>query len=188
MKTENLKIKKVQIAKLLKANVKAINSPIIINNLYIVLRGDTARVGASGQGFYENRTSELTKFLDILNFPYLTGNDAPRGGASGFFVKPANDNLVKRRLSFLKKESKKRVELAKIELEKSIIAEKEKQERFLNEKNSIKIDEIWVSEKQNALKLTGLEKNEAFISAFKGLLNRNNIEKVEFFYQLMKSL
>ena len=61
-------------------------------------------------------------------------------------------------------------------------------ELFQQEFDKIKVDEIWLKEKQIALQLYGMEKNDAFIFAFKGLLNRNGIEKVNYFYKLMKCL
>lgn len=78
---------------------------------------------------------------------------------------------------------------AKSELITTELAEKQaKDARFQNELKSIATDATWSQEKANALTLVGAAKNEAFISAMKGLLSRNNIEKVEFFYQIMKAI
>jgi len=173
---------------LIKQGIESINSPIIINWVVDILNGGIARVGDSGKGFYSNRTEEVTSILGKLNFKFEAGNDAPKGGASGFFVKAANKSLLKRRVAADNAAREKRIANAKINEEKAIAFSKERDARFQAEKATITTDAIWFEEKANALNLTGAAKNDAFTAAMKGLLKRNNIEKVEFFYQLMKAL
>lgn len=68
-------------------------------------------------------------------------------------------------------------------------AEKEAKEAAINEEvEMIKIDQRWIDEKKAACQLEGLAKNDAFIAAMKGLLSRNGIEKLQYFYQVMKKL
>lgn len=132
------------------------------------------RVGASGKGFYENRTLEVSSVLSRIAFPHTCGNDAPRGGASGFYVVTTNKALIARR--------RKAIVDERADEESRREAEADGKRKFTEavhaEANSLIIDDIFISAIEWANKATGLEKSDRMASAMKGLLSRNNIEKV----------
>jgi len=79
-------------------------------------------------------------------------------------------------------------QLWKEESDARVRAEEIKREAVKKEVSMIKIDEQWKSDKEEAMKLSGSVKADAFLAALKALLARNNIEKLQYFYQVMRCL
>ncbi len=144
------------------------------------------RTGASGQGFKKIWTLEVGAVLTSIGISHTCGNDATRGGACGEFVKITDVRLINK----LKKASVEIESLrkAKIERENEISETRKNAIKYEIEMMLTKTDEQWYSDKAEAMKLKGIDKNNAFIEALKSLLVRSGIEKLNFFYETMKAL
>lgn len=94
----------------------------------------------------------------------------------------------KERMLFLEEREAIQIEKCKIKVVNSAAENEEKNKAIDLEFESIKVDELFIQEKNDALKLSGADKNDAMIRTLKNLLRRNGIEKLNYFYQIMKRL
>ena len=73
----------------------------------------------------------------------------------------------------------------KVRAKASLKAAELKESEIMAEVNLITIDSQYTKEVEEAKKINGIDKNNAYSSALKGLLSRNGIEKLKYFYQVM---
>lgn len=87
----------------------------------ILNHGRAVTGGYTGTGSHVRKwicTSDVCRILDSLGIKYQTGNDAPRGGAAGEFVRVTSPAFL-REVRKYEREQEAKIKTAKIELEKS---------------------------------------------------------------------
>lgn len=175
--------------KLAKAKIFQIKGTIILGWLESVLAGDTVRPGKSGRGLYENRTPEITSILDVLKFKYTTGNDAPRGGACGFYVVSTNKALLARRAAAVKEDQRLRKKRWQADIDSFNEAQAKKRAAIVAEADTIAIDFEFKFQLRWASQVGGKEKSDRCVKIIKALLERNGIEVLKTdFWQVFRIL
>jgi hypothetical protein len=145
----------------------------------------------SGSGRYTSNQDHhfATKtILNKLDVQFTEGNDAPRGGKTGQWVMVAEGQSFDWMENFKKEKAAKKAEA-------EAIAESYRQKdaafkaAIQQEAASIENDEKFISEVREAGLLNGGAKSAKCASAFKGLLQRKGIEKINTdFWQVFRIL
>ncbi len=151
-------------------------------SLMSLFKGAIARTGSSsyskGYVYKAVWTDKVLAICSALRLDVEAGNDAPRGGALGEYVAATNRRQIAHNIRLFNRaeaEAKRKADeeeefLAKLAENKKALIEAEAA--------SIKIDEEFKKAVAWAYEVTGEEKSKRSASALKGLLSRNNIEKI----------
>lgn len=151
-----------------------------------------ARTGSSGysKGWASKSvwTDMVVYVMNQTGIAFERGNDAPRGGANGEFVRITDKNILNR----IEREREKNAIIAQKRREeaeaKALEEARMKAEIYKKEKSMFVVDAQFLAERSEAYKMPKHAKHNALISAMKGLMERNGIERVQNFYKLMNDL
>ena len=157
-----------------------------------LLNYGVTRTGSSGYSKgYANKSVWTDMVVYVMNqtgIAFEKGNDAPRGGANGEFVRITDKNILKR----IEKERKNNAIIAQKRREeaeaKALEEARIKAEIYEKEKAMFVVDTQFLAERSEAYKMPKHAKHNALISAMKSLMERNGIERVQNFYKLMNDL
>lgn len=136
-------------------------------------------------------TSQVVEFCKENNIKVEFGNDAPKGGASGEFVKlvsdkRANKDIRKFQAIIKRGKSIKTISIAKA---KAILAEKELAKKAEIQAEYMRIQPIaamYANEIAEAKSTIKSERHNANIRVMKSILAAANIEKLNNFYEVMR--
>lgn len=135
----------------------------------------------SGSGRFtsnQDHHSATANILTKLGVLFTQDNDAPRGGKTGQWVMVAEGTTL---------DWMEQMKQEKAEAQAKAAAKREAWEAQANaakaavmeEADSITVDEQFIADVKAASLLSGVEKSNRSASAFKALLERNGIEKIE---------
>lgn len=144
----------------------------------------------SGSGRYtsnQDHHQATTSILLKMGVQYTQGNDAPRGGKTGQWVMVAEGTSFDW-MEVIKKEKADAEAKAVAQREAAVLQAKAAKEAIMQEAKSIVVDEEFISDVAKVFG-SGEEKSKAMASAFKALLQRNNIDKINSdFWQVFRIL